>query len=129
MAYETSLGGNVLIGATVVPVGQWQGNWTARLAEVTVSSSPGTRFAKVVQHNQWSAQFPMDSVNFPEVLGFTPGVVISVLWFKLGANAKADKLENSTVETVTKVCNPLGDVIRIDVTGQGGDLTPNATIA
>lgn len=131
MSYPSSLGGNVVLIATpnvVVGVGQWNGNWTARLAEVTVSSSTGTRFAKVVQHNQWSASFPLDDPNFPEVLGFTQGLVIADMYFKLGASAKGDRLQNTTIESVNKVCNPLGDVVRVDVSGMGGDLTQNSVI-
>lgn len=133
MSLQSAHGGSVQLGTgapVVVPVGRWSGNWRARLAEVTQSDSGGATLEfPVVQENMWEFSCARDDTNFPEALGLTPGAIMSTVWFKLGAGAKADKLVNTTVEEVSPVSDNTNDVVRVTVRGRGGKLTPNQTIS
>lgn len=117
-------------GATTVPVGRWSGNWRVRDADVTQSDSGGaTLYLAVVQDNEWEFTCARDDVLFPEAVGLAQGTVISLMWFKLGAGERADKLANTLVTEVSPVCDNAGDVVRVTVRGKGGLLTANQTIA
>lgn len=133
MALQSAHGGNVQVGTgtpTVVPVGRWNGNWRLRDAEVTQSDSGGaTLYFPVVQDNDWEWSCARDDTNFPEAVGFTGGAIIPVLWFKLGAGAKADKLTNTMVTDVSPVVDNTNDVVRVTVRGKGGFVTKNQNIA
>lgn len=133
MALKSGHGGSVQVGTgtpVVVPVGRWEGNWRSRNTEVTQSDSGGcSLYFAVVQDNQYTFSVARDDTNYPEAVGFTIGTVIGTLWFKLGAGTKADKLTNSTVEEVNTITDNMGDVVRVNIRGHGGFLTPNQTIA
>jgi hypothetical protein len=126
-------GGSVGIGTgtvVVVPVGRWNGNWRSRDAEVTQSDSGGgTVYFHVVYDPEWEFTAARDDVLFPESLGFTEGSAIAVLWFKLGAGTKADKVVNTFVSEVNTVCDNAGDVVRVTVRGKGGVRSASQTIA
>lgn len=133
MALRSGHGGNVQVGTgapVVVPVGRWSGNWRSRNSEVTQSDSGGgTLFFPVVQDNQWEFTAARDDTLFPEAVGLAQGTILGTMWFKLGAGVKADRLTNTTVEEVNPICDNQGDVVRVNVRGHGGVLTPNQTIA
>lgn len=142
MAIPAVQGGHVFTDATLasaLSVTRWTGSWNARLAEVTTSGSlasakvvdptatvGGSQFVGVIQDNSWTAEFPMDDPNFPEVLGLVQGTILNTMFFKHGASTKADKLVLTTVEAVEKHYDAGGDVERITVRGKGGALIPNA---
>jgi hypothetical protein len=133
MSLKSAHGGSVQIGTgsiTVVPVGRWNGNWRYRDAEVTQSDSGGsTLYLGVVQDNEYEFSLCRDDTNYPEALGLSQGSVIAVLWFKLGSGTKADKLVNSLITEVSPVVDNTNDVVRVNIRGKGGLLTPNQTIA
>jgi hypothetical protein len=112
----------VLVGALVVDVTNWQGNWTSRLTEVSTSGTTGTRYAPVRVDPQWTASFPIDTAGYPEALGFTPGAVLAQIAFKYSAD-KCDIVTVTTIETVQKSSDNNQDVPRVVVTGKGGDIT------
>ena len=133
MALQSAHGGSVQTGTggaiVVVPVARWSANWRVRTAEVTQSDSGGcTLEFAVVQENEWEFSCARDDTNFPEAVGFTPGTIIAIAWFKLGAGAKADKLTNTTVTEVAPVVDNTNDVVRVTVRGKGGKVTANQTI-
>lgn len=133
MTLKSAHGGNVQVGTgtpVVVPVGRWSGNWRVRDADVTQSDSGGaTLYLAVVQDNEWEFTVARDDTTFPEAVGLAQGTVVSVLWFKLGAGTKADKLTNTLVCEVAVVTDNQNDVVRVTVRGKGGLLTPNQTIS
>lgn len=113
----------VYMGAVVVDVTRWSGNWSGRLAEVTNSGSTGTRYAPVIPDPSWQVDLPLDDPNFPEVIGWYFGQIIPVMYFK--HSSKADKLTNTTIESVEKSADATADVPRVTVRGKGGTLTYN----
>jgi len=125
---------SVYVGTGEITVSRWSGNWENRLAETTTSGSGGgTRMAPTVTHPQWTAEFPQDDANYPEALGFTPGLVISTMYFdsgaKSGGNQRADKIVSTTIRSVEKATDSTSDVPRIVVRGEGGTLSYNQAIA
>lgn len=132
MSLQSAHGGSVQVGTgppVVVPVGRWSGNWRVRTAEVTQSDSGGcTLEFPVVQENEWEMTLARDDTAFPEAVGLDGGTIVAVLYFKLGAGAKADKLENTTVTEVSPVVDNTNDVVRVTVRGKGGKVTKNQTI-
>jgi hypothetical protein len=133
MPLQSAHGGSVQTGTgeaiVVVPVGRWSGNWRVRTAEVTQSDSGGSTLEfPVVQENEWEFSCARDDANFPEAVGFDGGTIIPIMWFKLGAGAKADKLVNTTVTEVNPVTDNTNDVVRVTVRGKGGKVKKNQTI-
>lgn len=122
------IGGHVYIASSPIFVTQHTTSWGGRLADVTTSGTPGTAYQGVRQDPTWTADFPMDDAAFPEAIGFQFGNLIAVMYFKHGSSALSDKLVNTTVETVEKIKNAGGDVVRVRVTGRGGFVTPNVTV-
>ncbi len=125
---------SIYVGTSAIVVSRWAGNWGNRLAEVTTSGNTGgTAYAPVINDPQWTAEFPQDDTNYPEALGFTPGLVIAKMFFDSGALAtaaqRADKILNTTIESVDKTTDSSGDVPRIVVRGKGGAITYNQAIA
>lgn len=112
----------VYVGAAVVDVSNWQGNWQHRLSEVSTSGTSGTRYAPVRIDPSWTASFPIDSAGYPEALGFTSGAVLSAIAFKYSAD-KCDIVANTTIESVQKSSDNNNDVPRVVVSGKGGDIT------
>jgi hypothetical protein len=132
MPLQSAHSGHVELGTgapVIVPNQRWNGNWRVRLSEVTQSDSGGSTLEfPVVQENMWEFSAARDDANFPEAIGLTPGTIQAVMWFKLGAGNKADKLVNTTVEEVNPVVDNTNDVVRVTVRGKGGKVTPNQTI-
>lgn len=126
MAFKTATGGNVMLSVSVVvPVGRWTGNWTTALSNVTQSDgNGGTSYFPTNMDPTWSFDAARDDTNYPEAIGLTSGTVVSTLYFRLGAETKADKVVNTTVESVTPVCDPSSnEVVRVTVSGKGGLVT------
>lgn len=109
-----------------VDLTRWSGTWQNRLAEVTTSANTGTRYANVAEDNQWRFEMPMDDPQYPEVLGFTRGTIISAIYFE--HSSLSDKLVQTTVESCEKVVDSTSDVPRVVVTGRGGNLYPNVAV-
>lgn len=110
-------------GAARVDVTRWQGNWGMRTAEVTTSANVGTAYAPVIIDPSWSFDMPQDDPSFPQVLGFTPGLILASVYFK--HSSKADKVTNTIVEAVEMSSDSTADVPRVTVRGKGGSLTYN----
>ena len=110
-------------GKVSVAVTTWTGNWQYRLAETSTGATTGTRYAGVRPDPQWTATFPLDDPNFPEVMGWDPGSVIGQVAFL--HSSKCDIVTNTTVESVQKSIDTNNDVPRIVVTGKGGDIAYN----
>ena len=133
MALKSAHGGHVEVGTgggiVIVPNQRWSGNWRSVNADVTQSDSGGSTLKfPVLQDNSWEFSAARDDAAFPEAVGLAPGDIVDVMWFKLGAGAKADKLENTTVDEVSPVVDNTNDVVRVTVRGSGGLVTPNQTI-
>lgn len=116
----------VFVGGLAIPVGQWTGDWTAILADVTTSGTRGTRYDGVITDCSWEISLPHDDVNFIEVLGLGTGARIGVMYFR-HTQTTADMLEFTTVESVNKV-SVAKDVVRVVVRGKGGALTNNVAV-
>lgn len=133
MSLQSAHGGSVQTGTgeaiIVIPVGRWNGNWRVRTAEVTQSDSGGSTLEfPVVQENEWEISLARDDAAFPEAVGLDGGTIVPLMWFKLGAGAKADRLVNTTVTEVAPVVDNTNDVVRVTVRGKGGKVTKNQTI-
>lgn len=113
----------VFVGGFVIPVGQWSGDWTAILADITTSGTRGTRYQGVITDCSWEISLPHDDVNFVEALGLGVGATIPVIHFR-HTQTVADRLELTTVESVNKV-SVAKDVVRLVIRGKGGALTNN----
>lgn len=133
MTLKSGHGGSVQVGTgtiTTVPVGRWSGNWKIRDSDVTQSDGGGsTHYFAVVKDPEWEFSAARDDTNFPEAVGLEEGTTVAVLWFKLGAGDKADKLVGTLVTEVSPVCDNAGDVVRVTVRGKGGVITKNQTIS
>lgn len=116
----------VYIGTVVADITRWSGNWSNRLAEVSTSATTGTRYANVRPDPQWSLDLPLDDPNYPEVIGWTAGLVITTMFFK--HSSKADRLCSTTVEAVNKSADNNNDVPRVQVSGRGGDISYNLVV-
>lgn len=127
MAFTSAKGGNVVLGATTVPVGRWSASWRGILPNVTQSDNPGaTLFYPTIQDNSWSFRLTRDDLAFPEAVGFKFGTVLSTVKFLLGATGRCDQITNTTVESVDPECDSeSGEVIRVTVSGKGGLVTNN----
>ena len=126
MAIPGSQGGHIYNGATAIYVSQHTTNWMGRGTEVTVSNNGFAMFAPTIIEASWSAEFPLDDPNFPEVIGLVPNTVAAnPFYFKHGNSTKADKLVDTYIESVQKVKSATGDVVRVSVSGKGGTLTVN----
>lgn len=133
MTLRSGHGGSVQVGTgtpVVVPVGRWSANWRVRDADVTQSDGGGTTtYLAVVTDPEWEFTLARDDTAFPEAVGLQEGSTVGVLWFKLGAGTKADKLTNTLVCEVAPVCDNAGDALRVTVRGKGGTRTSNQTIS
>ena len=114
-------------GANIQHVSQWTGNWMNRLAEVTNSGFAGSQYAPTLPDPSWSINLPRDDTAFPEALAIVEGTILANVYFKLGADSKYERVQMTTVESVQKVCNNAGDVVRITITGKGGIVTHNTS--
>src|SRR5581483_4800306 len=127
MSLRSATGGHVYIGTSapvIVPVGKWTGNWRTILANVTQSDcGGGTVYFPTNTDPSWSLSVARDDVLYPEILGLQTGTVIAALFFRLGAGTKADRVSNTTVESVDVENDPqTGEVVRVNVSGKGGTL-------
>jgi hypothetical protein len=124
MAFVSGNGGKLTVGATDLHVGQWQGNFGARLVENTHSGTSGTtNYEKVVLDPSWSADVPWDDANIPDVdAGLVPGDKVTVKFF-MGGGAKFYQLANTTVESAEATCDNAGNIVRYRVSGKGGTIT------
>jgi hypothetical protein len=113
----------------VAPVGQWEGDWVTRLGEVTQSDGGGaTRYKPVVEDNSWSAEWAFDDEAFEDALGLENGTELAQMFFRKGNSLLCDRLDNTTVERCSPVCDNKGDVVRIRANGKGGKLTRNVAL-
>ena len=128
MAFVSGNGGSISVGATALVVGEWGGNFGARLVENTHSATGGsTNYEKVVDDPSWYADIPWDETALPDTdLGLTGGAKVTVT-FKLGAGVKTYVLTNTTVENVEPKVNNSNDIVRMRVTGKGGAITRPTT--
>lgn len=121
-------GGYVQVAAgagNIQHTSQWTGNWMNRLAEVTNSAFPGSQYAPTLPDPSWTIEVPRDDTLYPEALGFYAGQFLPTVYFRLGADSKFDRVQATTVESVQKVCNNAGDVVRLTISGKGGSMTYN----
>jgi hypothetical protein len=117
-------GSFLTIGAAILNCKATRVRKGARLAENTHSGVSSTNFEAVVGDNSWSASVPWDSTNLPDTgFGLTVGAKVT-LQFNLGRSGKFETLTNTSVETVEDVMDNEGDIIRTEITGKGGALTP-----
>lgn len=124
MANASANGSAMLIGATRLEARLTRVRKGARLTENTHSGTSSTNYDAVVPDNAWSGSVPWDSANQPDTnFGLTPGAKVT-LKFLLGATGKFEILTGTTVEVVEDVMDNAGDIIRTEVSGKGGILTP-----
>lgn len=116
----------VFVNGLVIPVTNWSGEWNAVLGDVTTSGTRGTRYVPVITDCSWQISIPHDDPFFVEALGLGTGSIIAVMFFR-HTQLRGDKLEFTTVETVSKVSDAK-DVVRITVKGKGGALTNNVIV-
>jgi len=133
MALTSATGGSVYIGAsspTIVPNGSWNGNWRTILANVTQSDCGGaTKYFPTNHDPSWTISLCRDDTAYPEAVGLTTGTVIAAIFFRLGSATKADKIVNTTVESVDPVVDTAtGEVVRVTITGKGGLVTFNQNL-
>ena len=124
-------GGYLVYGGTpnlTVHNSMWTLNLANRLAEVTNSSFGGSLYAATLQDPSWTMEVPRDDTLYPEALGFTQGVFIASLYFKIGAEAKCHRIDSTSIESVNYVCDQKGDVVRVSITGKGGMATLNVSV-
>ncbi len=134
MAFSSAAAGNLMIpGSPVVtiPNARWSASWRAMTPNVTQSSglvAGATLYQGTIQDNTWEWRCARDDTNYPEAVGFVPGVTIAELHFKLGSTSKTDKIVYTTVESVDPECDSeSGEVIRVTIRGKGGLVTKNQT--
>lgn len=128
MAIPGASAGHIYNGATPINVTEWSASWTGRGAEVTTSGNTCAQYAPTIIDPSWTASFPMDDPNFPEVIGLVANTnPANAFYFKHGNSTKADKLVGTYIESVQKSSNSNSDVPRVVVTGKGGTLTTNVT--
>jgi hypothetical protein len=108
---------------------QWSYDLEYILDDVTTSGSPGFTEGLPILADFISATFstPEDSTLYPEAIGFIPGTVIPSLWFKRGASAIFDLLQNGVVQSY-KPMNDQKKARVIEITLKYGVLTLNAGI-
>ena len=107
---------------------KWQGNWTVRLAEVTNSAPGGSRYAPVCEDHSWSLEVPRTDTAYPELLGLRAGNILAEVVFKHGADTKCDILRYTTIESDPVTDDQGTDVVRIMISGKGGDLLRNQAV-
>lgn len=101
---------------------RWEGNWDPQLTKVTTSATPGEAYVKTTSNPTWSISLPRgsDPAGFLSALSLEPGTILTKAYFKLGADSRCDVVTDTTVGAVRRVCDQSGDVVRIDISGQGG---------
>jgi molybdopterin biosynthesis enzyme MoaB len=96
----------------------------SRLTENTHSGTASTNYDAVVPDNSWSGSIPWDEANIPDTdFGLTPGTKVDLI-FNVGDTGLTEELEDTTVEYVEDIFDNAGDIIRTEVSGKGGVLTP-----
>lgn len=132
MSLKSAHGGGIYIPGSpvvIVPVAVWNANWRVRDAEITQSDSGGSSlFMSVIQDNSWEFSVGRDDTLYPEAVGFVPGTILALVYFKLGAGTTADKLANTLVTEVTPVVDNQHDIVRVTVRGKGGFVTKNQAL-
>lgn len=116
-------GGHIKIGAATYDIGKWTLNKDPRLKESTLSSNTGTRYKKVITDPSWTIELPPDAATMPEVVGLTEGTVIALLKFKVGESALYYSLVNTTVGPIDIDDDNAQDVVRVRLSGKGGDVS------
>lgn len=149
MAFISGAGGQVVVSVFDVSYDLYAQrtwnvvNWTlsddALVAEVPHVAASGVRLATQGYRLSWSITLPVDDTETPVSAGGTAtdgtygglyaGQPVAI-WFKVGAKSLWHRVTNSMVTAMTPVCNSAGDVVRLTVTGGGGEVlyyVPNTT--
>lgn len=123
----SALGSSIQISSTVLHCRATRVRKAARLAENTHSGCAATNYDAVVPDHSWNASVPWDETNIPDTdFGLAPGDKVTVR-FNQGSTGKFETLTDTTVETVEDIHDNAGDIIRTEITGKGGVLTPAVT--
>lgn len=125
----TPVGGDIGIGVIGIPVGQWEGNWEGRMAEVTQTDGAGaTSYRVFVIDPEWSFTLFYDTTDAAVAAGLIAGAVVD-LNFLLGGSGLADRLEGTTVGGVRRVLDSKGETpIGVTIHGKGGSLALGVSV-
>ncbi len=124
MSQHTANGSGLKIGTTVLNCKLTRLRKGARLADNTHSGISSANYVKVVNDHAWSASVPWDDTNIPDTgFGLAQGAVVTLI-FLMGDTAKTEQLAGTTVESVEDIFDSAGDIIRTEIAGKGGVLTP-----
>ncbi len=124
MSFPSGNGSSLQIGAAVLHARLTRIRKGTRLTENTHSGTRSTTFEAVVPDNAWSGSIPWDSSNIPDVdFGLSQGAKVN-LRINKGSSGKFEVLTGTSVEFCEDVHDNAGDIIRTDISGKGGVLTP-----
>ncbi len=121
----------VAASARRLDVTDWSLDRMSRGEDVSNASADETRVAHVIGHNSWSVSLLLNDDKYPDASGLRRGDVVQV-WFKVGSGGAAQRyhfLNSTTITRVTEADDSTQDVVRLTVTGEGGDLTEWTTAA
>jgi hypothetical protein len=124
MSFYSGNGSSLKIGTAVLNCKLTRLRKGARLTENTHSGVSSSNYESVVPDHSWSAAIPWDSSNIPDTgFGLSVGSKVTLI-FAMGSSTKTQTLTNTTVESVEDVMDNAGDIIRTEISGKGGALTP-----
>jgi len=115
---------------------QWTLTDEALPAEVPHVAASGFRVATMGYRVSWSFTLPIDDTELPASVFTNPSYSTATagsyggiyagqptcVWFKVGTASLWHRVRNTMVMAMTPVCNSAGDVIRLTVTGSGGEV-------
>lgn len=115
-----------------IPIGKWALDKNERVQEVTRSyHSDGTRYTAITCDPIWTLDLPFDKAEILEQNGFDKGTLIEFALFRIGESDGDDpatstdlyyEVDETIVETFGLVSDANGDIVRIRITGRGGDV-------
>jgi len=101
-------------------VKKWVLRTTSRLTENTHSGVTATNFEEVVPHNEWSAEIPLDVLNFPS--DGPLGLSKVDIKFHVGDTADFFDLRGTSNEVGEVTDDNAEDIVRVMASGKGGSL-------
>lgn len=129
LSYTSPVGGHVYTNAVAIPVGQWDGNWTGRPADVTqTDGGGGSSYRGFVQDPEWSFMIFLDDASFSLMTAAAFGTQMVPLAFRYGAGNKCSIVTGSMSLGPHMVLNANGDPIGVTVAGKGGTVLHNQNL-